>query len=58
MIRFTTWGLGGRTPLGGGADVRHGRFSAKMYVKTKELGPVGGRAGSATLDLPMNNRFV
>ena len=28
----------------GGVDLQHGRFSAKMYAKTKELGPVGGRA--------------
>ena len=25
-----------------GVDPRRGRFSVKMYVKTKELGPVGG----------------
>ena len=25
-------------------DLRLGCFSVKMYVKTKELGPVGGRA--------------
>ena len=29
---------------GGGVDLRRGCFSAKMYAKTKELGPVGGRA--------------
>ena len=23
-------------------DLRHGHFLVKMYVKTKELGPVGG----------------
>ena len=35
---------GGRvpTPLGG-ADVRHRRFSAEMYAKTNELGPLEGR---------------
>ena len=33
---------GGMDPLGGGVDLRHGCFSAKMYAKTKELGPVGG----------------
>ena len=27
---------------GGGVDLRHGCFSVKMYVQTKELGPVGG----------------
>ena len=26
----------------GGADLRHVCFSAKTYVKTKELDPVGG----------------
>ena len=25
----------------GGADLQHGRFSAKTYAKTKELCPVG-----------------
>ena len=28
----------------GGVDPRLGRFLVKMYVKTKELGPIGGRA--------------
>ena len=27
---------------GGGVGLQHGHFSVKMYVKTKELGPVGG----------------
>ena len=27
---------------GGGADLRHGGFSAKTHVKMKELDPVGG----------------
>ena len=31
-------------PFLGGVDLQHGRFSVKMYVKTKELGPVGGGA--------------
>ena len=35
-------------------DLQHGHFLAKMYVKTKELGPVGGAcAGHGPLDLPM-----
>ena len=34
---------GGVDPLGG-VDLRHRRFSAKMYAKMKELGPIGGRA--------------
>ena len=29
---------------GGGVDLRCGCFLAKLYVKTKEFGPVGGRA--------------
>ena len=29
-------------PVGGGADLRRGHFSAKTYAKTKELDPVGG----------------
>ena len=33
----TCWG-------GGGVDLRLGRFSAEMCMKTKELGPVGGPA--------------
>ena len=36
--------VGGVDLLEGGVDPRYGHFSAKMYVKTKELGPVGGRA--------------
>ena len=38
----------------GGADLRRGRFLAKMYAKTKELDPIGGQgAGGTPLDLPM-----
>ena len=43
--------MGGADPLGG-ANLRCGHFSAKMYVKTKELGPIVGgaaRAGGAPL---------
>ena len=42
-------------PVGGGdVDLRRGRFSMKMYVKMKELGPVGGHApGTPPLDPPM-----
>ena len=32
----------GVDPLRGGVDLRRRRFLLKMYVKTKELGPVGG----------------
>ena len=32
---------GGVDPLGG-VDPRHGHFSPKIYVKVKELGPIGG----------------
>ena len=45
---------GGVDPLGEGVDLRRGRFSPKMYAKTKELGAVGGAcAGHAPLDPPM-----
>ena len=39
----------------GGIDPRCGLFSAKMYAKTKELGPVGGMhpARRPPLDPPM-----
>ena len=33
--------IGGHQPIGGD-DLRCGRFSAEMYAKMKELGPVGG----------------
>ena len=29
-------------PLGGGVDAQCGHFLVKMYVKMKELGPIGG----------------
>ena len=35
--------IGRRGPIVG-LDLRHRHFSVKMYAKTKELGPVGGRA--------------
>ena len=41
-------------PLGGGGvDLRRGHFSAKIYAKTKELGPIGGMRRARPLDLPM-----
>ena len=36
-----------------GVGLRRGYFLVKMYVKTKELGPVGGRALGTAPDLPM-----
>ena len=33
---------GGRGPVLGGMGLKCGRFSVKMFVKTKELGPMGG----------------
>ena len=36
--------VGGRAPVTGGMDLRRGHFLVKMYVKMKELGPIGGRA--------------
>ena len=34
--------IGGANPIGGGVYVQGGCFLAKMYVKTKKLGPVVG----------------
>ena len=31
-------------PVGEGVDPQCGHFSVKMYVKMKEIGPIGGRA--------------
>ena len=40
-------------------DLRHGHFLVKMYVKTKELGPIGGVCtGHAPLDPPMRMDFM
>ena len=47
-----------RIPLGrgGGANFRLGRFLAKSYVKTKELGPVGrGSRKLLCVDMPLKN---
>ena len=35
-------GGGGRAPVRRGVDLRRWHFTVKMYVKTKELGPIGG----------------
>ena len=35
--------IGGACTRWGGMDLRCGHFLVKMYVKTKELGPIGGR---------------
>ena len=45
--------VGGRGPILGGFGLQRGHFSVKMYVKMKELGPVGGRAPARPLDPPM-----
>ena len=40
--------------VGGGVDSRGSCVSKILYVKTKELGPLGGRAsGAPPLDPPM-----
>ena len=44
--------LGGAEPLGV-ANLRRGHFSAKTYAKTKELDPVGGRPGSANVNITL-----
>ena len=48
-------GGGGADPLGG-ANLRHVHFSAKTYVKMKEIDPVGGGgvAVPPPLDPPMH----
>ena len=33
--------VGGRGPVRGGVDLRHGCLLVKMNAKTKELGPIG-----------------
>ena len=40
-------------PFWGGFGLQRGHFSVKMYAKTKELGPVGGRVPTRPLDPPM-----
>ena len=57
---------GGVDLLGGGLDLRHGCFLAKMYAKTKEFGPVGGhvpgtpppRSANARAVLPFTCRTI
>ena len=49
---------GDADPLGGGANLRRVHFSAKTYVKTKKIDPVGGGGGGGApaappLDPPM-----
>ena len=34
--------IGGCAPIKGGMDLQRGHFLVKMYVKRKELGPIGG----------------
>ena len=49
--------VGGAPTRWGGANLRCVHFSAKTYVKTKEIDPVGGGGGGgrrgAPLDPPM-----
>ena len=47
--------VGGVDPFLGGVDPQHGCFSVKMYVKTKELGPMGSvRQKILYVDPPMH----
>ena len=39
--------------VGGGVDSRGSYVSKILYVKTKELGPLGGAPGAPPLDPPM-----
>ena len=41
QLRIHDFPLVGTDPLGD-ADLRHGHFSAELYAKMKELGPIGG----------------
>ena len=46
-------------PVGGAVDPRGGYISKNLHVKTKESGPVGGRApGTPPLDPPMGYILV
>ena len=50
---------GGVDLVGGGVDSRGGYVLKILYVKTKELGPLGGaRAGRAPLDPPMGMKGI
>ena len=42
-------------PFWTGFGLKRGHFSVKMYGKTKELGPVGGRAPAFPLDPPVSS---
>ena len=57
---YITSGLdsGGSRISVGGVDLRRGCFSAKMYVKTKEFGPVGGSLRPARPPRSANARYV
>ena len=49
---------GGVDPFWGGFGLQRGHFSVKMYAKTKELDPVGGRAPARPpLDPPMRRKL-
>ena len=43
--RISRWG-GAPNLIGGGAKLQHRCFLVKTYIKTKEFGPVGARAGN------------
>ena len=43
---------GGRGPVRGAVDPRHGRFLTKMYANTKKLGSVGGGGGGRVPGTP------
>ena len=45
-------------PLGGDVDLRRGHFSVKMYVKMKELGPMGGGGGGVRRARPPRSANV
>ena len=49
---------GGVDLVGGGVDSRGGYVSKILYVKTKELGPLGGRAPGAPPPDPANGVYI
>ena len=51
--------VGGREPIrGGGMDLRHRHFLVKMFVKVKELGPIGGRAPEIFVCRSTNDLYI
>ena len=56
--RIQDFPWGGVDLVGGGVDSRGGYVSKILYVKTKELGPLGGRAPGAPPPRSANAYFT